>query len=141
MSNRVRLSTVAAALSALLPLVGCTKEKQLQAVAKDWQEQLGINVAIIVRELKVFRNDLKSQNYMVSRGSWFGDYGDPTTFLDLNRADDGNNDRKYASAEYDGILNEAREQADPDKRLALLTKAERLIVEEDVPLIPIFTYV
>lgn len=112
-----------------------------QAVAKDWQEQLGINVAIIVRELKVFRNDLKSQNYMVSRGSWFGDYGDPTTFLDLNRADDGNNDRKYASAEYDGILNEAREQTDPAKRLTLLTKAERLIVEEDVPLIPIFTYV
>lgn len=112
-----------------------------QAVAKDWQEQLGVNVAIVVRELKVFRNDLKSQNYMVSRGSWFGDYGDPTTFLDLNRSDDGNNDRKYASATYDGLLNRAQEQTDPARRLALLTQAERLLVEEDVPLIPIFTYV
>ena len=45
---------------------------------------------------QVFRQDLKSQNFMLSRAGWFGDYGDPTTFLDLNRCDDGNNDRSTA---------------------------------------------
>lgn len=116
-------------------------DKIAQAVKKDWEEHLGVNVALLQREIKVFRNDLKNQNYMVSRASWFGDYGDPTTFLDLNRKDDGNNDRKYASAEYERLLDQAAVETDAGKRLGILTQAERLVVERDLPLIPLFQYV
>lgn len=112
-----------------------------QAIKKDWEENLGVQVALQQREIKVFRNDLKSQNYMVARGSWFGDYGDPTTFLDLNRAQDGNNDRKYANPEYEALLDAAADEQDPQKRMALLSDAERIIVERDLPLIPIYQYV
>lgn len=116
-------------------------DKIAQAIKKDWEENLGVNVSLQQREIKVFRNDLKNQNYMVSRGSWFGDYGDPTTFLDLNRKDDGNNDRKYASAAFEAIMDEAAAEVNVEKRMALLARAERMIVEEDLPLIPIFQYV
>lgn len=116
-------------------------DKIAQAVKKDWEENLGVSVALEQREIKVFRNDLKNQNYMVSRASWFGDYGDPTTFLDLNRKDDGNNDRKYANEEFESILDEAAAEMNAEKRLAILSRAERIIVERDLPLIPIFQYV
>lgn len=112
-----------------------------QAVAKDWQENLGVPVVLAQKEVKVFRNDLKSQNFMVSRAGWFGDYGDPTTFLDLNRCDDGNNDRKYCSARFEALMDRAAEEPDPAQRLRILAEAERLIVEEDLPLIPLFQYV
>jgi len=111
-----------------------------QAIARDWTENLGVAVLLSMKEVKVFRDDLKNANFMTSRASWFGDYGDPTTFLNLNETDDGNNDRKYSSPVFDALLQKAREEPDATKRLAVLTEAERLIVEEDLPLVPLFTY-
>ncbi len=78
---------------------------------------------------------------MVSRGAWFGDYGDPTTFLDINRTGDGNNDRGYTNPAYDDLLIRAARERDPARRLAILTSAEQLLVETDVPFAPIFQYV
>ncbi len=112
-----------------------------QSVKKDWEQVLGASVELAQREVKVFRNDLRSGNYMVARGSWYGDYGDPTTFLDINRTDDGNNDRKYTSPAFDALMAAADAELDRDKRLRILEDAERLIVEEDLPILPIFRYV
>lgn len=111
-----------------------------QAAARDWQEKLGVRVELAQKEVKVFRNDLKYHNFMISRAGWFGDYGDPTTFLDINRTGDGNNDRGYSNPEYDELLRRADNEPDPDVRMRLLEQAERIIVEEDLPLIPIFRY-
>lgn len=112
-----------------------------QSLAKDWEQNLGINIVLVTREIAVFKDDLKNQNYMIGRGGWFGDYGDPTTFLDLNRKDDGNNDRKYYSPRYEGLLDRADAEPDPAARMKLLQEAERIIVEEDFPLIPLYHYV
>jgi len=112
-----------------------------QAIAKDWQQHLGVPVRLATKEIKVYKNDLKNANYMTSRAGWFGDYGDPTTFLDLNRSDDGNNDRKYANPEYDALLDEAARETDPQRRLTILADAERMIMERDLPMVPLFHYV
>lgn len=111
-----------------------------QAVARDWEEHLGVTVLLEQKEIKVFRDDLKNHNFMASRAGWYGDYGDPTTFTEINRTGDGNNDRAYSSERYDALLEQADRELDPDARLALLSQAERIIVEEDLPLIPIFHY-
>jgi oligopeptide transport system substrate-binding protein len=111
-----------------------------QSIARNWQDLLGINVILDVNESKVFREKLKGQDYMISRATWFGDYGDPTTFLDINRAGDGNNDRKFSSAAYESLLDKAQDEPDPAARMSLLSEAERLLVEDEVPLIPIFHY-
>lgn len=112
-----------------------------QSAARDWEEHLGVSVRLEQKEVRVFRNDLKNQNFMISRAGWFGDYGDPTTFLDLNRTGDGNNDRNYSNAEYDALLDKAANENDPERRLAILQEAERIIMEEDLPMVPVFHYV
>lgn len=112
-----------------------------QHLAKDWEEFLGVRTFLAQKEIKVYKDDLKKQNYMTGRAGWFADYADPTTFLDLNRTGDGNNDRAYSSPVYDKLLDDAKVETDPAKRLALLAEAERLIMEEDLPLVPLFYYV
>jgi oligopeptide transport system substrate-binding protein len=112
-----------------------------QAIAKDWQENLGVSVSLDQKEIKVFRNDLKEHSFMVSRAGWFPDYPDPLTFLDINKTGDGNNDRGYSSPAYDALLNAAGEEADPQKRLDILSQAERMLVEDEFPLIPLYQYV
>lgn len=121
-----------------------------QAIASGWTRHLSVRVRLVQKETKVFSDDLKRGNYMVSRAGWFGDYGDPTTFLNINYATrgpdgtlifDGNNDRKYYSEKYSALLDAAANEPDAAKRLAALSEAERVLIEEDAPLIPIHQYV
>ncbi len=116
-------------------------EPVAEFVAKQWQENLGVQVALIQKEIRVFRDDLKNGNFMVSRAGWYGDYGDPTTFLDISRSDNGNNDRKYSSPVYDGLMERAAAEPDPDKRMRTLEEAERLIMDQDLPMLPLYQYV
>jgi oligopeptide transport system substrate-binding protein len=109
-------------------------------IAKQWQEHLGVQVALVQKEIRAFRDDLKNANYIVSRAGWYGDYGDPTTFLDTSRTDNGNNDRKYSSPAYDGLMDAAASELDPEKRLRLLEKAEALLMDEDLPMLPLYQY-
>ncbi|MFT5423590.1 MAG: oligopeptide transport system substrate-binding protein [Phycisphaerales bacterium] len=111
-----------------------------QVIAKNWSKHLGVKVRLAQKELKIFREDLRLKNYMTARAGWYGDYGDPTTFLDLNKTDNGNNDRAFSSLEYDSLLRRAQGERDPEKRMKVLEEAERFLVEEAVPLIPIFHY-
>ena len=111
-----------------------------QAIAKSWQQSLGVETQLSQKEIKIFREDLKNKQYMTARAGWFGDYGDPTTFLDINHSKDGNNDRAYNNPVYDKLLEDAGNELDPSKRMAMLSEAERILIEEDVPLVPIFFY-
>jgi oligopeptide transport system substrate-binding protein len=111
-----------------------------QAIARDWERVLGVRTLLQQREFHAFRTALKQHDFMVSRASWFGDYGDPTTFLDPHRTGDGNNDRGYSCAEFDAILDRAEEEPDPDRRLRILEQAEAILVERDLPVVPIYHY-
>lgn len=111
-----------------------------QALARMWQEHLGVRCRIEVNESRAFKEKLRARDYMISRGGWWGDYGDPTTFLDAHRTGDGNNDRGYSSPEYDALLDRAENATDPAERSAILANAERLIVERDLPVVPLWQY-
>lgn len=111
-----------------------------QTLAKSWHQALGVPVALAQKELKIVKDDMKKKRYVTSRGSWYGDYGDPTTFLDLSRTGDGNNDRGYSNPKYDALLDAASDEADPAKRMAILAEAERMLMEEELPVLPIFHY-
>ena len=78
---------------------------------------------------------------MISRAGWYGDYGDPMTFLEINRSGDGNNDRDYSNPRFDALLDQANTEADAAERMRILAEAERILVEEDLPFIPLVHYV
>ena len=90
-------------------------------------------------EKTAFRERRRSQAFTISRGGWFGDYRDPTTFLDMLRTTDGNNDMKYANPAYDALLQQAADELDPAARMALLADAEALMLR-DQPLMPLYGY-
>ena len=105
-----------------------------------WQRELGVHVELRGLETKFFREALKRGDFMVARGGWFGDFGDPTTFLDICATGSGTNDRGYSNPVFDQLLAHAAGESDPRKRFELLREAERILVEEDLPLVPICQY-
>jgi oligopeptide transport system substrate-binding protein len=78
--------------------------------------------------------------FVVSRRTWGGDYLDPNTFLDMYVTNGENNNTGFSSAEYDRLIAEAANELDVKKRMALLERAERLLMEE-MPIIPLYFYV
>ena len=100
-----------------------------------WERELGVRVQLRASETKFYREDLKQGDFMIARGRWYGDYGDPTTFLDLCRTGDGNNDRKYSNPEVDALLARAAGERDPVARMRTLEECERLLFDEEVPIL------
>ena len=88
-------------------------------------------------ETKFYKEDLKQGKFMIARGNWYGDYGDPTTFLDLCKTTDGNNDRRYSSSYVDALLDEASRERNVGRRLQMLHECERFLFEEELPMVPL----
>jgi oligopeptide transport system substrate-binding protein len=115
-------------------------DKVAQAVGQMWQMELGITPKYLGVELNSFRSARKNHNFAVARGGWYGDYTDPQTWLDLCQSKDNNNDSQFASPAFDALLAKAAAEADRDKRFAILRDAERLLVEDEFPYIPLYQY-
>lgn len=122
----------------ILYSTGQDHEDIAQAIAFMWERDMGVEISLIGKESKTFGEDVKNHNFMVSRGNWFGDYGDPTTFLDLFRTTNGNNDRAFSNAWFDDLMAQTDRELDPDKRMRMLEEAEAFIVNEQLPLVPLF---
>jgi len=102
-----------------------------------WRRVLGVRVELRGTDNKFFSTDLQSGNFMIARGRWYGDYGDPTTFLDIFRSDNGNNDRGYKNLEIDAALDAAASQRNPSKRMAMLHDVEQTLFTEELPMLVI----
>ncbi|UCF34958.1 MAG: peptide ABC transporter substrate-binding protein [Phycisphaerales bacterium] len=111
-----------------------------QALARMWQDRLGLRVELRCKESKTFGEDKANHRYMIARGNWYADYNDPTTFLDCLSTGNGNNDSGYSNPAYDELLNRAAAVRERDRRAELLRQAEAILVERDFPILPILHY-
>ncbi|MCL2647796.1 MAG: peptide ABC transporter substrate-binding protein [Phycisphaerales bacterium] len=111
-----------------------------QAIGQMWEQNLGLHVTYRGTERSSFGEAKRSQNFDVARGGWYGDYLDPTTWLDILRSNDGNNDGKFSDPHYDALLNQAALEFNPAKRMAPLTQAEAILVHDQFPFIPLYQY-
>ncbi len=113
----------------------------MEALARAWEETLGVRVELRSLESKTFAANKAKHRFMIARGNWYADYNDPTTFLDCLTTGNGNNDSGYSNAEYDNLLATANRAGDAATRAGLLRRAEAIIVERDLPIVPILHYV
>ncbi|MEO0476348.1 MAG: peptide ABC transporter substrate-binding protein [Planctomycetota bacterium] len=108
-------------------------------VIKAWEDNLNIKVDLEQIEFKVLLERATKGNYHARRAGWFGDYADPTTWLDMYRTGDSNNDAAYGKPAYDQLLKDAALELDKEKRFAMLAEAEAMLLQ-DAPIVPIFFY-
>ncbi|MCX7713542.1 MAG: peptide ABC transporter substrate-binding protein [Chthoniobacterales bacterium] len=106
-----------------------------------WAKELGATVSLQRQEWKVYLNSLNSLDFSIARSSWVGDYPDANTFLDMFVTNGGNNRTGWSDARYDELIAAAGREADEVRRASLLAEAERILVEEECVIFPIFYYV
>ena len=112
-----------------------------EVIQQMWKKNLNINVTILNQEWKVFLNTTKKLNYQMCRSSWIGDYIDPNTFLDMFVTNNGNNRTGWSNNRYDTLIKKAAVSDSNEERMSILLKAERILIEEELPIMPIYFYV
>ena len=99
---------------------------------------LGITLTISKMEWSAFTAARRAGEYDVARNGWVMDYNDPSNMVEMFCTDNGNNDGKYSSADFDAAV-EASKVADVAEHFAQLHKAEDILME-DMGCIPVAYY-
>ena len=105
-----------------------------------WRRELGINITIENQEFKVVLENRQQGNFDIARNGWVADFADPINFLDLYLSYSDLNDSQWKNEEFDRLVEAARDEAGPGRRMDLLREAEQVIMRE-LPIIPIYFYV
>ena len=111
-----------------------------EALQQMWQKELGVTVTLNNQEWGAFLQTRKEGNYSIARNSWTADYNDPMCFLDMWVTGGGNNDAQYSNAAYDAAIAAAKSTSDPAERMKQMHEAERILMEEDAVLAPVYFY-
>ncbi|HFJ9439873.1 MULTISPECIES: peptide ABC transporter substrate-binding protein [Bacillus] len=116
--------------------------KKVGEYVKDQIEKNLKGVTVNIK-LQPFKQKLKlesEQDYDISYGGWSPDYADPMTYLDMFESKHSHNQMSFSDQKYDEIIKKAGGElmTDAKKRWEELGKAEELLLEEDVALVPLY---
>ncbi|MFS0750031.1 peptide ABC transporter substrate-binding protein [Oceanobacillus sp. 1P07AA] len=100
----------------------------------------GLSIKLTNVPFKVRLQTTTDQDYDIVMHGWGPDYLDPMTFLDLYVTDGTNNNTGYSSEEYDQLIDDAKVKYanDPEKRWEAMLEAEKLLVQEDTVVAPVY---
>lgn len=113
-----------------------------EAAEKMWEENLGVNVTVEVISLKDFeeqRTLIASGEYEIFEyGLWIEENDPHSMFFSLFHPDGWHNLLAYNNPFVTQLIQEAAALADPADRLPLYVELERMLSEDEVPIIPLF---
>ena len=118
-----------------------------KAVAENIQSQLqsacpGLTVNLDSKPKKTRLDLMDTQEYDVCLTRWGPDYADPQTYMDLFTTwNTSSNDGKYASADYDTLIEAAttgKDATNPEARWQDMIDAEKILVAEDHGVVPVY---
>ncbi|KWU55874.1 peptide ABC transporter substrate-binding protein [Bacillus mycoides] len=114
-------------------------------IADYFKDQIEKNLkgVTVTTKIQPFKQKLKlesAQDYEVSFAGWSPDYSDPMTFIDMFESKSPYNQMGYSNPKYDEMVQKAGNEllSDPKKRWETLGKAEKLFLEEDAGLVPLY---
>jgi oligopeptide transport system substrate-binding protein len=109
--------------------------ERLQA---QWQKVLGVTLSAENEEWKVYLGRLRADAPAVFRHGWGADFPDPDNFANMFTSYSGNNFTRWKSKEYDTLIEKAAAEASGPKRVKLYDRAQKLLLEEAVAIVPLF---
>ncbi len=112
-----------------------------QAIQQMWSQTLGVSVELSARESTGYFASLSEDAPPIYRAGWCQDYSDANNFLyDVFFSEASQNDTGFVNADFDALVVEARLETDLQARRDLYAEAERILINENAAIAPIYYY-
>ncbi len=125
------------------PTVAYNEDPDYRAVSENlaaqWRRNLGVEVTIDSQEWKVYLRALATDPPEIWRLGWQADFADPDNFMSQFTSDSGNNWTRWANPRFDELVGLASSEPDVAKRVALYDEAQRILTEQEVPVVCLYT--
>ena len=120
-------------------LIANTTVSKLTAewLQQQWQKNLGVTVTVRALESATYVSERVKGNFQVVLGGWASDYPDPQNWWPLFRTGASLNTGKYASMDFDRLMDQADAELDNAKRLEIYARAQQQFFA-DAPFAPLF---
>lgn len=115
-----------------------TNKLVAESVQAQWKKNLGLTVELANKEWKVFLKELSTDPPPIYRLGWGADFPDPDNFMNLFTTTSANNHTNWGDPRYDALIAEAAQELDTVRRQVLYDRAQRILCEEQVPIVPLF---
>ena len=114
-------------------------------IAENIQAQLkkniGLKVELNSQEWKTYLHRLKIKEVELFRLGWLADYPDPDNFMNLMTSFSENNHTGWKNKKFDELILKAMAVEDSSQRKKLYDQAQKILLEEETAVFPIFTTV
>lgn len=110
----------------------------VEAIQAQLKKNLGVKISLLNQEWKVYLARRRKDPPPIFRGAWGADFPDPESFMNIFTSTSGNNHTRWKSPRYDALLRKARVCQVEAERALLYKKANQLLCEEEVPVIPCY---
>lgn len=100
-----------------------------------------LHVVMTSKPKKTRVEDMLNHEYQVMLTRWGPDFNDPQTFMDLFVTGADMNSGLYSNATYDELIEKGtkgEDAADSAKRWQDMIDAEKILIEEDIAIIPVY---
>lgn len=119
----------------------------MENLQAQWQKNLNIPILIENQEWKVYTDALHTAQknpdkagFHLFRLAWIADYPDPDNFMSLFTSYSDNNNTGWKNLKFDALTEQAKVSLSETKRAALYAQAQKILLEEDAAILPLYIY-
>ncbi len=110
---------------------GASASVDTQAFLEQWRAELGVEVQVRQTDRATLTADLDDGRLQLFVDGWSMDYPDPESVIDLKfHSTSPLNDVRYENTEVDSLIEAARVEQDPERRLQFYRDAEKILIDE-----------
>ena len=109
-----------------------------ESLQQQWKQNLKVSVEVQNQEWKVHLKALEIDPPHLWRLGWGADYPDPDNFMNLFTGYSGNNHTRWTHKAYDDLIIQAAGEREWSRRAELYNKAQKILCEQEIPIIPLF---
>ncbi|HSP22783.1 MAG TPA: peptide ABC transporter substrate-binding protein [Planococcus sp. (in: firmicutes)] len=113
-------------------------DEYLKAQLEENLEGLTVNLKAVPFGVRLELDE--AQDYDIQNSGWGPDYQDPMTFIDLFVTGSSHNLMSYSNPEFDKLIEQAKGELSQDLagRWDAMAKAEKILIEDDAAIAPIY---
>lgn len=109
-----------------------------QLVVESLRDRLGVEIATHIASPAEYQRNVRGGRAALFIAHWGADFPDPINYLEIFQTGSGTNSTGWSSPAFDALLSKARATLDKKQRHDIYSEAERVLLDQEGVIMPLF---